>query len=81
MTAKKTIVLDGRTWTVEYCGPTKYGRRAKLVCGSETKWVNASVVEGGTQKTTARPKRRVSEENRCEVCGGNMYTCGHCVGW
>ncbi len=26
-------------------------------------------------------KRKLSDEDRCEVCDGNKYTCGHCVGW
>lgn len=24
---------------------------------------------------------RRNEDNECEICGRNKYTCGHCVGW
>ena len=24
---------------------------------------------------------RRNEDNECELCGKNKYTCGHCIGW
>ena len=24
---------------------------------------------------------RRNYEDECELCGGNKYTCGHCIGW
>jgi hypothetical protein len=35
-------------------------------------------------RATPRPstdRRRRNEDEECEVCGRNKYTCGHCVGW
>lgn len=29
----------------------------------------------------ASSRRRRNEDDECEVCGGNKWTCGHCVGW
>lgn len=35
--------------------------------------------------TIAREPRRMSrldrEDQECELCGKNKYTCGHCIGW
>lgn len=31
-------------------------------------------------QTKGRRSRR-DEDDECEVCGRNKYTCGHCVGW
>lgn len=25
--------------------------------------------------------RRRNEDDECELCGKNKYTCGHCIGW
>lgn len=29
----------------------------------------------------SRGFRRRNEDEECEMCGKNMYTCGHCIGW
>lgn len=26
-------------------------------------------------------RRGISEEDRCELCDKNKWTCGHCIGW
>lgn len=28
-----------------------------------------------------RTSRPLNDEDECEVCGKNKWTCGHCVGW
>ena len=28
-----------------------------------------------------RHRGGVALDEQCEICGRNMYTCGHCVGW
>ena len=34
-------------------------------------------------KASSSPPKRggLSDDDRCEVCDRNKYTCGHCVGW
>lgn len=40
-------------------------------------------VAGGTSVTAGgrRKSRLDREDERCDLCGANKYTCGHCIGW
>lgn len=32
-------------------------------------------------RTSRRNYSRRNEDDECELCGKNKYTCGHCIGW
>lgn len=85
MTTTKTATYKGRTYNLLYLGMTKFGRRAKLsfLDGSKEFWVDANLVrECGAAVATSRSHgSRLDEDDRCEVCDRNKWTCGHCVGW
>jgi hypothetical protein len=33
------------------------------------------------QRFSRHNRRRRDEDESCELCGKNKYTCGHCIGW
>lgn len=73
-----TATYKGRTYRCLFVGTTKYGRRARLQFfdGSKDFWVDAELV------SVSEPSRyRRNEDEECELCGRNKYTCGHCIGW
>lgn len=45
------------------------------------KYDQAIALVGGAPKQHNGYGRRRNEDDECELCGGNKYTCGHCVGW
>ena len=67
----------GRKYRLAWMGATKYGQRAKLQFfdGSREFWADAAAVSVSTSHHESR------EEQECELCGRNKYTCGHCIGW
>lgn len=82
-TGKRTATYKGKTYRVLFVGDTKYGRRAHLefMNGGKDFWVDAgSVTLGGGYSPTAG-RRSLDEDDRCEVCDRNKWTCGHRVGW
>jgi hypothetical protein len=52
-TANRQAIYKGKTYRLEYLGPTKYGRKAKLAFRDGTKefWVAADLVEEITEST------------------------------
>lgn len=87
----KTATYKGATYQLLWIGDTKYGKRAKLgfMDGTNYFWVPAALVTVGgsvspaaTNPTKRQPrKNRLSEDDACELCGKNKFTCGHCIGW
>ncbi len=83
----KTANYKGRTYQLKFIGKTKFGDKAKLAFmdGSKEFWVDSNLVtvdDGGKSGYTPKAgRRKMSEDDRCEVCDGNKWTCGHCVGW
>ena len=69
----------GRKYRLLWIGQTKFGRRAKLgyFDGSKEFWADAAAVSIRTSKQYGRGY----SDDRCELCGKNKYTCGHCIGW
>jgi hypothetical protein len=57
---------DKKAWMVPN---DKYEQALKLVATAPKK-----------QSSYYSP-RRLKEDDRCELCGKNKYTCGHCIGW
>jgi hypothetical protein len=58
--------------------------------GDRVEWSKGEVarhlacVAGGTDRTPRGRypgRRRRDEDNECELCGRDKYTCGHCIGW
>lgn len=81
MTTSQTATYKGRTYRCLFIGDTKHGRRAHLQFfdGSKDFWVDASLVSASASKSSSSRRKREDEE--CELCGRNKYTCGHCIGW
>lgn len=75
-------LYKGRKYRLLYLGPTKFGKKAKLgfIGGTKEFWVDANLVTVTTGAVLRRPGR-VREEDQCELCGKNKYTCGHGIGW
>ena len=75
----------GSKYRLLWSGKTKYGERAKLAffSGGKEFWVDASKVTimAPTRKFTTPSGQRIDEDDVCELCGENKYTCGHCIGW
>jgi hypothetical protein len=83
ISAGRYATYKGKTYRLLYLGSTKYGRRAKLAFrdGSKEFWVAAELVSETSAPSSRSQSRRDREDEECEVCGRNKYTCGHCVGW
>lgn len=83
----RVAVYKGKRYPLLWLGHTKYGRRAKLGFwdGSKEFWVNAdavSVEAAEPRQARSQPRReRLSDDDRCELCDRNKWTCGHCIGW
>lgn len=77
-TTSRTATYKGRTYRCLFVGDTKYGRRARLQFfdGSKDFWVDAKLVSASESS-----RYRRNEDEECEMCGRNKYTCGHCIGW
>lgn len=39
----------------------------------------ATIAAASRQSYSSR--REAREDQECELCGKNKYTCGHCIGW
>jgi hypothetical protein len=87
MAATRYATYKGRTYRLDFLGKTKYGERAHLTFldGSKDFWVDAAAVSVAAAAPAGggrhRAGRRLDDDDRCEVCDRNKYTCGHCVGW
>jgi len=72
-----TVSYKGKTYRLQYSGPTRYGDRAKLqfLDGSKEFWVDLSLVSpsSGGGKTTYSPRSR----GRCRGCGGPVVDAPH----
>ena len=70
----KTATYKGKTYRLEYLGPTKFGRRAKLAFmdGSKEFWVDAALVsEGGASSSPAtRCTCDINPSGWCPKCDG-----------
>lgn len=83
-TTTRYATYKGRTYRLLYLGDTKFGKRAKLGFsdGSKTFWADAGAIrETDSPPASHRAARHRKEDDECEACGGNKWTCGHCVGW
>lgn len=92
MATARYATYKGRTYLLRFLGTTKFGLKAKLAFldGSKEFWVDSNLIaETNAPPTSASAsssngrssRRRLSDDDRCEACGGNKWTCGHCVGW
>lgn len=66
--------------------------RGAVEAGDQIEWVKGQPVRHtqcprnrGPAVTTPRrqywSQRRRWEDESCDLCGRNKYTCGHCIGW
>lgn len=70
---------EGQTVTVrKKDGTTKQEKIVKVVWSGNGISLCA-IHQSYTPKAGRRG--RLSDDDRCEVCDGNKWTCGHCVGW
>lgn len=84
--AERTAEYKGKKYRLLFLGPTKYGKRARLQFwdGSKDFWVDAAQVREvavSSQSKSQSKSRYEREDEECELCGQNKYTCGHCIGW
>jgi hypothetical protein len=68
---------------------TKSGQKSTKVVG-KVLWSGADpggsmislcTINEGEASVKPGPSRRRNEDDECEVCGKNKWTCGHQVGW
>jgi hypothetical protein len=73
------------TYKVLWSGKTKSGKMmAKLgfIDGSSEFWVDLNAIQECEEPTNSRSSRRANrEDEECDLCSENKYTCGHCIGW
>lgn len=74
----KIKALGGR-WDAErkaWMVPSERAEQARqLVAGAPTGYVSTH------SSRPALRRRRWNQDDECEMCGRNKYTCGHCIGW
>lgn len=88
-TTTKTATYKGKAYRLEFIGPTKFGKRAKLAFmdGSKEFWVSADLVTVGGESSSSRSCGRGTLYGRrtgCQ-CGsiegtirdGDCFTCRH----
>lgn len=74
---------DQKAWMVS---EDKAEQARQIVAGAGPKKQYAPRQIAGASYTRAnaayaRYGRKRDEDNECELCGKNKYTCGHCIGW
>lgn len=82
MTTTPTVAITGNTYPVKdqikaLGGRWDAERKAWMVPVERA--AQARQLVHSSSRSTYR--RRWNEDNQCEMCGRNKYTCGHCIGW
>jgi hypothetical protein len=94
LTATPTKLRDGR-WGARVVGSPRVGEEIEVRSASGKVWrayverlvwsgngvalVATRSADGGPPRV--RGRRRYEDDDACDLCGRNKYTCGHCIGW
>ena len=86
--ANPTVLITGNTYPVKdtlrslggHWDPGAKGWRVPADKAEQALALVASAPKSSTRSSAPR-RRRWNEDDECELCGKNKYSCGHCIGW